>query len=49
MATNKVYEVTEAEELVPVTDAWGQIPKYELLREDKVQPRPDTAQQFQLS
>ncbi|XP_037085557.1 supervillin-like, partial [Pollicipes pollicipes] len=35
-ATNKVYQVTADEELVPVPDAWGQIPKCDMLQDDKV-------------
>ena len=34
--TNKIYELNEEEELVPVESAWGTIPKYELLNPSKV-------------
>lgn len=39
VATNKVYAVSSEEELVPVPETWGQMPKYELLQPDKVRQR----------
>ncbi|XP_066940406.1 supervillin isoform X3 [Macrobrachium rosenbergii] len=35
VAANKIYEVQE-DSLLPVPEAWGQMPKYEILNSDKV-------------
>lgn len=35
VAANKVYEVQE-DSLIPISDVWGQMPKFEILNSDKV-------------